>query len=65
MIAEHFYFHKQDQTAGETISDFDAALKKLEIHYQFGDTLQKMPHDCFVGGMMESASSSNSCNCPY
>ena len=50
-----FYFHKQDQAAGETISNFDAALRKLAIHCQFGDTLQEMSHDCFVGGLYGNA----------
>ena len=29
VITEHFHFHKRDQTVGETISDFDAALGML------------------------------------
>ena len=41
VITERFHFHKRDQAAGETISDFDAALQKLAIHCQFGDVLQE------------------------
>ena len=50
VITERFHFHKRDQAAGETISDFDAALRKLAIHCQFGDTLQETLRDRFVCG---------------
>ena len=51
VITERFHFHKQDQPAGETISGFDAALLKLAIHCQFGNTLQETLRDCFVCGL--------------
>ena len=47
--------HKRDQAADETISDFDAALRKLAIHCQFGDTLQEMLRECFVCGLHHHA----------
>ena len=35
-IAERFHFRKRDQAAGETIADYDAALRKLALHCNFG-----------------------------
>ena len=55
VITERFHFHKRDQAAGETISDFDAALRKLAIHCQFGDTLQDTLRDRFVCGLRHDA----------
>ena len=40
IIAERFHFHKRDQAAGESIADFDAALRKLATHCDFGATLE-------------------------
>lgn len=31
IIAKHFHLHKHNQAAGETITDFDAALRKLAM----------------------------------
>ena len=41
VITEYFRFHKRDQAADETISNFDAALRMLAINCQFRDTLQQ------------------------
>ena len=46
--AELFDFHKCEQIVGETIADFDAALRKLAIYCQFGDTLEEILRDRFV-----------------
>ena len=40
IIAERFHFHKREQGMGELISDFDAALRKLAIHCNFGTVLE-------------------------
>lgn len=37
IIAKHFHLHKHNQAAGETITDFDAELRKLAIHCEFGE----------------------------
>ena len=55
VITERFHFHKREQAAGESISDFDAALRKLAIHCQFGDTLQETFRDRFVCGLRHDA----------
>ena len=55
VITERFHFHKRDQAAGETISDFDATLRKLAIHCQFGDVLQETLRDRFVCGLRHEA----------
>ena len=40
VIADRFKFHKRDQSATESIAEFDAALRKLAIHCNFGETLE-------------------------
>ena len=51
VIADRFHFHKREQTPTETIADFDAALRKLAVHCQFGDTLEDTLRDRFVCGL--------------
>lgn len=40
-IAERFRFHKREQGAGETVTVYIAELRRLAIHCDFGDTLEK------------------------
>ena len=54
VIAERFYFHKRDQAAGESIAEFDAALRKLAIHCKFGKTLDEALRDRFVCGLQHA-----------
>ena len=54
-IAERFHFHKRDQTAGESVSDFDAALRKLAIHCNFAANLEDSLRDRFVCGLRHDA----------
>ena len=55
IIAERFHFHKRDQTAGETVAAFDAALRKLAVHCNFGEVLQDTLRDRFVCGLRHDA----------
>ena len=55
IIAERFHFHKRDQTAGETVAAFDAALRKLAVHCYFGEVLQDTLRDRFVCGLRHDA----------
>ena len=55
VITERFHFHKRDQATDETISDFDAALRKLAAHCEFGGTLQETLRDRFVCGLRHEA----------
>ena len=56
VILERFYFHKRVQAIGESIADFDAALRKLAIHCQFGAHLEECElHDRFVCGLQHEA----------
>ena len=55
MIAECFHFHKRDQAAAESVADFDAALRKLAIHCEFGGTLEDTLRDRFVCGLRHDA----------
>ena len=55
VIAERFYFHKRDQAAGESITDFDAALRKLAIHCDFGANLPDTLRDRLVCGLNQEA----------
>ena len=49
------FTHKRDQAAGESIADFDAALRKLAVHCQFGENLQETLRDQFVCGLHHEA----------
>ena len=54
-IAERFHFHKRDQAAGETVAEFDAALRRLAVNCTFGDALQDTLRDRFVCGLRHEA----------
>ena len=51
VIAERFHFHKREQAVEESIADYDAALRKLATHCQFGATLEEALRDRFVCGL--------------
>ena len=51
IIAERYHFHKRDQAIGESLADFDAALRKLATHCEFGATLEDTLRDRFVCGL--------------
>ena len=55
VIAERFYFHKRAQAVGESIADFDAALRKLALHCEFGATLEESLRDRFVCGLQHES----------
>ena len=55
VIAERFYFHKRVQAADESIAEFDAALRKLAIHCEFGEMLEVVLRDRFVCGLRHEA----------
>lgn len=55
VIAERFHFHKREQGVGETIAEFDAALRKLAVHCQFGEKLETSLRDRFVCGLRHDA----------
>ena len=50
-IAERFYFRKRSQAAGETIGEYDAALRKLATHCNFGNNLEDKLRDQLVCGL--------------
>ena len=51
VIAERFHFHKREQATGETIKDFDATLRRLATHCEFGATLEDTLRDRFICGL--------------
>ena len=51
VIAEKFYFYKRVQAVGESIVEFDAALRKLAIQCEFGAALEESLRDRFVCGL--------------
>ena len=55
VIADRFHFHKRDQAAGESIADYDAHLRKLAVHCNFGATLDEVLRDRFVCGLRHDA----------
>ena len=55
VIAERFQFHRRTQAADESIAEFDAALRKLATHCEFGETLEETLRDRFVCGLRHEA----------
>ena len=51
IITERFHFHKREQAVGETMAEFDAALRKLAVHCKFGAMLEEALRDRFVCGL--------------
>ena len=51
IIAERYHFHKRNQAVGESIADFDAALRKLATNSKFGDYLEDALRDRFICGL--------------
>ena len=52
-IAERYRFHKRDQAAGESVTMYMAELRRLAIHCEFGDSLNKTLRDRFVCGLKQ------------
>ena len=55
VIVERFHFHKREQAVGETMAEYDAALRKLAVHCEFGNTLLDTLRDRFVCGLRHDA----------
>ena len=55
MIAQHFHFHKRNQTTGKSNVDYDVSLRKLASQCKFGDSLEEALCDCFVCGLRHEA----------
>ena len=57
VIAKRFHFHKRVQAVDESITEFDAALRKLAIHCEFGEMLEEIlrDRDQFVCGLHHEA----------
>ena len=51
VIAERFHFHKRVQATDESISEFNAALRKLTLRCEFGEMLEEVLRDHFVYGL--------------
>ena len=50
-IAQSFHFGTQNQTSGESIGHYVLALKKLAIHCNYGEFLDRALGDRFVCGL--------------
>ena len=55
VISQCFHFHKRDQTVGESLASFDAAIRKLATHRHFGDKLEEALRNRFVCGLRHEA----------
>ena len=55
VIAERFQFHRRAQAANESITEFDATLRKLATHCEFGEKLEEALRDRFVCGLRHEA----------
>ncbi len=53
-ISESFHFGKRDQKPGEAINDYVLALKRLSVHCNFGDYLNRALRDRFVCGLRDT-----------
>ena len=51
IIAERFHFNKRDQSSGESVAEYDAALCKVATYYKFGIYLEEALRDGFVCGL--------------
>ena len=51
IIAERYRFHCRNQTAGESVAEFLAELKRLATHCQFGAFLEEALRDRLVCGL--------------
>ncbi len=51
VIAERFHFYKRDQASGESVAAFDAVLRNLATHCDFGEFLEQALRDRFVCGL--------------
>ena len=54
-IVERYQFHKWDQVSGETITEYDAAFRKLATHCVFADYLEEALRDRFFCGLRDNA----------
>ena len=49
MTAEQFHFHRCIYAAGESVANFNVALRMLATNCEFGGTLEEALSDWFVG----------------
>ena len=55
VIVERYHFHKRDQAAGESIADYEAALRNLATHCAFAAYLDEALRDRFVCGIRDDS----------
>ena len=55
VIAERFHFHNREQQVGESMADYEAALRRLATNCRFGEFLQQALRDRFVCGLRNEA----------
>ena len=51
VIVERFHFHRRNQAPEESITNYIAQLRRLAMHCEFGDNLNKALRDSFVCGL--------------
>ena len=51
LVAERFKFHRRQQTATESVTEYVAELRKLATHCKFGEHLQEALRDRLVCGL--------------
>ena len=59
-IAQSFHFGTQKQKSGESVGDYLLALKRLAVHYNYGEFLDRALSRCFKIGHLASICRSKS-----
>ena len=55
IISEQFTFHRRNQRPGETIAEYDVALRKLAVTCKFEAFLEEVLRDRFICGLCNKA----------
>ena len=55
IIVQQFHFHKRNQLEGESMADYDAKLRKLATHCDFGNHLEEALRDRSMCGLRHEA----------
>jgi len=55
VVAERFRFYRREQAVGESVADYEAELRRLATHCDFGEYLDQALRDRLVCGLRSEA----------